>query len=183
MRLLWALCLVWFVAELCLTRRSGRDATSRDRGSLRLIWFVEIASISCGVMVARHSPVGYFPAYDLFYWTAICILVIGFFVRFYAVIYLGHFFTINVAIASDHRLVDTGPYRFIRHPSYTGGLLLFLAIGLGLGNWLSLLIVIVPIFIVFWHRMNVEEAALSEALGEPYRAYMKRTKRLIPLIY
>lgn len=87
-----------------------------------------------------------------------------------SILYLGRFFTINVAIAADHRLIDSGPYRFIRHPGYTGGLLLFLGLALCMGNWLSVAVIMVPIFAAFYRRMNVEESALSEALGEPYRA-------------
>jgi protein-S-isoprenylcysteine O-methyltransferase len=183
MKLLSTLCLICLVAELTLTRRSGPGATSKDRGSLRLIWFVEIASLVCGILVARHFPAGRLPAPQVFYLAGVCVFTIGLVLRVYAILYLGRFFTINVAIASDHRLIDSGPYRFIRHPSYTGGLLLFLGLGMGMENWLSALVIIVPIFAALLWRMRVEEAALSEALGEPYRAYMQRTKRLVPLIY
>jgi protein-S-isoprenylcysteine O-methyltransferase Ste14 len=107
----------------------------------------------------------------------------GMVLRLYSIIYLGPFFTNNVAIATNHRLIDSGPYRYIRHPSYTGALMLFLGLGLGTGNWLSVVVIIVPVFAAFWWRMGIEEAALLDALGEPYRCYMKRTKRLVPMIY
>jgi protein-S-isoprenylcysteine O-methyltransferase len=80
-------------------------------------------------------------------------------------------------------LIDTGPYRFIRHPSYTGALMLFFGLGLGIGSWLSVVIITIPMFFAFRWRMGIEETVLLEALGEPYRQYMKRTKRLVPLIY
>lgn len=79
-------------------------------------------------------------------------------------------------------MIDTGPYRFIRHPSYTGALLAFVGFGCCLGNWMSILCVL-PILGAFLWRMRVEERALIDALGEDYRAYMRRTKRLIPFIY
>jgi protein-S-isoprenylcysteine O-methyltransferase Ste14 len=62
-------------------------------------------------------------------------------------------------------------------------LLAFVGFALSLGNWAASLVMLVPIFIAFVHRMNVEEQALSGALGEQYRAYMRRTKRLIPGLY
>lgn len=119
-KLLPILGLVWFVSELCLTRRSGPGAVSRDRGSLRVLWLVEMAGIGCGVMAAFRFPAGGLPARHWFDLFGVCVFVIGLAVRLYSILYLGRFFTINVAIATDHRLIDSGPYRFVRHPSYTG---------------------------------------------------------------
>ena len=175
--------LIWFASEVFLTRRSGAGATSKDRGSLRVLWFVEIVSICCGVIVAYHLPAYGLPARYLFYILGICVFVFGLALRLYAILYLGRLFTINVAIATDHRLIDSGPYRFVRHPSYSGALMLFFGLGLGIGNWLSLVVIMVPIFVAFWWRMRIEETALAGALGEPYRSYMRRTKRLVPMIY
>jgi protein-S-isoprenylcysteine O-methyltransferase len=104
-------------------------------------------------------------------------------VRWYAILSLGRFFTVNVAIAADHQLVDAGLYRWVRHPSYSGALLAFLGLGLCLDNWASLAALMLPVSVVFWWRMRIEEAALLEAFGERYRDYLRRTRRLIPFIY
>jgi protein-S-isoprenylcysteine O-methyltransferase len=101
----------------------------------------------------------------------------------YAIVHLGRFFTVNVAIAANHRLIDTGPYRFVRHPSYTGALMALLGLALCLANWVSLAVMLIPVFLVFLRRMHVEEGVLLQALGDQYRDYMHRTKRLIPAIY
>ncbi len=148
-----------------------------------MLWLVETVCVACSVMVAYRLPVCVLAPRHLFLVCGICVFVIGLVLRLYSILYLGRFFTINVAIATDHRLIDSGPYRFVRHPSYTGALMLFLGLGLGMGNWLSLVVITVPVFAAFWWRMRIEETALAEALGEPYRIYMKRTKRLIPVIY
>ena len=103
--------------------------------------------------------------------------------RWYSIIHLGRFFTVDVAIAADHQLVDTGPYRFVRHPSYTGALFAFIGFGFVMRNWASLLLITVPIFAAFLYRINVEERALLGALGERYRVYSQKTKRLIPFVY
>jgi protein-S-isoprenylcysteine O-methyltransferase Ste14 len=175
---------IWFASELCLmTRRSGPGTTSKDRGSLRVIWLVNMVSIGLGIMAANHFRACVLPARSLFYVIGICVFVLGFVLRFYSIFYLGRFFTINVAIVTGHRLIDSGPYRFIRHPSYIGLLMMFFGLGLGIGNWVSVVIFIVPTFAVLFWRMEIEEAALLEFLGGPYRSYMKRTKRLIPMIY
>ena len=93
------------------------------------------------------------------------------------------FFTVDVTIEKDHDLVEAGPFRVVRHPSYTGVLLAFLGLALSLLNWAALLVILVPIGAAFIHRMNVEEDALSHALGPRYAEYMKRTKRLVPFVY
>jgi protein-S-isoprenylcysteine O-methyltransferase Ste14 len=80
-------------------------------------------------------------------------------------------------------LIDSGPYRFIRHPSYTGSLVAVLGFALSFANWASLLTIFVPSCAVTLWRIHIEEEALIGALGEGYRGYMQRTKRLIPLIY
>jgi protein-S-isoprenylcysteine O-methyltransferase Ste14 len=102
--------LIWFASELCLmTRRSGPGTTSKDRGSLRVILFVNMASIGLGIMAAHHFRACVLPARSLFYVIGICVFVLGFVLRFYSIFYLGRFFTINVAIATDHHLIDSGP--------------------------------------------------------------------------
>jgi protein-S-isoprenylcysteine O-methyltransferase len=103
--------------------------------------------------------------------------------RWWAIITLGRFFTVDVTIEKDHELVERGPFRVVRHPSYTGVLLVFVGLGLSLGNWAALLVILLPIGVAFIHRMNVEEDALTGALGAHYTDYMRRTKRLVPFIY
>ena len=103
--------------------------------------------------------------------------------RWWAIITLGRFFTVDVIIEKDHELVERGPFRVVRHPSYTGVLLAFVGFALTLRNWAALLIILVPIFAAFIRRMNVEEEALSKALDSRYADYMRRTKRLVPFVY
>jgi protein-S-isoprenylcysteine O-methyltransferase len=165
-------------------KRAQSGARVLDRGSLSLIWIVIGVSVFGAFYVSEAVPQAGFGALS----TAASILgvvlfVSGLLLRWSAIVYLGRFFTVNVAIASDHQLIDSGPYRFIRHPSYTGALMAFLGLGLCIGNWLSLAILVVPILLVFLYRVRIEEAALLQGLGERYRGYMNRTKRLIPGIY
>lgn len=107
----------------------------------------------------------------------------GLIFRWWAIITLGRFFTVDVTIEKHHELVERGPFRWVRHPSYTGALVAFVGWALTLQNWAAILVVLVPIFIAFVRRMNVEEHALTEALGDRYRDYIRRTKRLVPGVY
>jgi len=141
------------------------------------------ASLVCGLLAAHHLRACRLPARNVFYVIGVCLFAIGMVLRIYSIIHLGRFFTLKVAIATDHRLIESGPYGFVRHPSYTGLLMMFFGLGLGIGNWLSVLVIIIPVFAALWWRMRIEEAALLEALGDSYQCYMKRVKRLVPMIY
>jgi protein-S-isoprenylcysteine O-methyltransferase Ste14 len=177
---------LWVASEigLALARRSGtRAADSQDRSSLRVLWLTIGASVTAGVMLAgRHRGVfgGRATA-----WPAIGVGVIlaGLALRWWAILSLGRSFTVDVAIAEGQRLVERGLYRVIRHPSYSGSILSFVGFGLVLGNWASLLAVVVPITAAFLYRIGVEERALREGLGEEYARYMRRTRRLVPFLY
>jgi protein-S-isoprenylcysteine O-methyltransferase len=122
-------------------------------------------------LLARLAPIG------------LALFVFGMALRWYSIIYLGRFFTVNVAVAADHHLVASGPYRWVRHPSYSGLVLIFLGLGVSDGNWLSLLLVLLPPLLVLQRRIRIEEAVLRGALGEVYVRYCARTRRLIPFVY
>ena len=162
-------------------RRAGGDAT--DGGSLRLLWITILCSMTLGVALSQLLPQANFHPGSGLYALGVGIYAAGLLLRWLAIFWLGKFFTVNVAIASDHLVVDTGPYRFIRHPSYTGALAAFLGFGICLGNWVSLLVIMLPITWAFMRRISLEEAVLRSALGEPYIAYSQGTKRLIPFVY
>lgn len=168
---------------LALTRRSKSGALSRDRNSLRLLWGVILLSIWLSLWMEGHFPKAGLPHPHLCALLGLILFVAGVILRWYSIFYLGRFFTVNVAIAEKHELIDSGPYRYLRHPSYTGALLAFVGFGLCLGNWLSLLSLTLPITVAFLWRIRVEERALNEALGAKYGAYMRRTKRLVPFVY
>ena len=186
MRLATCLGLIYLVSELLLivARHSRKSVDStKDAGSLRMLWIVILASISLGVNLSRRWPVAALPHQHLFAGLGVVIFMAGLILRWYSIIRLGRFFTVNVAIAEDHQLIESGPYRWVRHPSYTGALLAFLGFGLSLGDWLAILVIMVPVFFAFAYRMNVEERALMGALGDRYVSYARKTKRLVPFIY
>jgi len=96
---------------------------------------------------------------------------------------LGAWFTGDVAAQAGQPVIDRGAYAWVRHPSYTGGILMNVGIGLALGSWGSALVLAVASLVVYIYRMNVEERVLQETLGEPYRRYIAQRKRLLPFVY
>lgn len=95
---------------------------------------------------------------------------------------IGKNVTRTVAIREDHRLVTSGPYRYIRHPLYTMGLLLFGSLSVIAANWFMMLGVVLA-FVLVSLRLPKEEAALIAAFGDEYRAYMRRTGRFLPRLH
>ncbi len=168
---------------LAFTRRSGTQAISHDRRSLVLLWTVVIVSLWLGIQMVWLFPGATVPYPRGFYFVGFILFLGGLALRWYSIGYLGRYFTVDVSISTGHKLIDSGPYRHIRHPTYTGALLAFVGLGFCFGNWLTILFLTVPIIGAFLWRIRIEESALTEALGEDYRGYMRRTKRLIPWVY
>jgi len=163
--------------------RSRGASKSADKGSLRMLWIVISVCMIGAIVASLYLRAAAFGGSALLYWTGLAVFVVGIVLRWYSIAYLGRFFTVDVAVAADHRVIDTGPYRFVRHPSYTGVLLEFVGVGILLANYISLFLVTVPIITVFLHRIRVEEDALVAGLGAPYSRYMESKRRLIPYLY
>jgi protein-S-isoprenylcysteine O-methyltransferase len=168
---------------LALSRRSGTKAVSHDRRSLILLWTVIIGSLWLAIQMIWLAPAATVRPRGGFYIFGFIFFLGGLALRWYAIGYLGRYFTVDVSISSEHKLIDSGPYRYVRHPSYTGALLAFVGLGFCFGNWLSILFLTVPVTLAFLWRIRIEEGALTNALGQDYRAYMQRTNALIPGIF
>jgi len=168
---------------ISLAMRAKRESRGSDQGSLRMIWMVINVSMISGILIALYLPYGHLAGGKELYWSGFGLFVFGLALRWYSIAYLGRFFTVHVAVVSDQTVVDTGPYRFIRHPSYTGSLTAFLGLGLCLANAFAIAVIVIPITAVFLHRIHIEELALQSGLGDAYKNYMRRTKRLVPFIY
>ena len=183
--LYWALYTVWIAGEVVILIRSlfRRGATSRDRGSFVVVFGSIFVGFTLGGFLVASFPAAAISAgREYVFGLALALMAAGILLRFYSVIVLGRFFTPVVMVGGDQHVVDTGPYRWIRHPSYAGLLVTITGALLAATNWMALF-GLLPILVGLWYRMGVEERALSQALGEAYRRYMARTKRLIPGVY
>jgi protein-S-isoprenylcysteine O-methyltransferase len=168
---------------LSLMRRAGSNASAKDQHSLLLIWAVVASAMLLGVALTYALPGWALPFRLAFYFAGVAIFLSGLALRWYAIRYLGRWFTVNVAIADDQPLIDTGPYAHVRHPSYTGALMAFLGFALCLGNLAALILVVLATVGVFSWRIRIEERVLAQAFGQRWLDYCARTKRLIPGIY
>ena len=182
----WATYGLWLVLELSASRkkRSGDFSRKQDRGSLRLILILFWLGISLGFTFSYFFPqLAIRWNRSLVFFIGIVLMLAGIAFRRYAMAVLGQFFTYDVAVHTDQKVIDLGPYRYIRHPSYSGALLTQIGLGLALGNWASLAILVICTGLAYVYRISIEEQALVAALGEPYKEYMARTHRLIPFFF
>ena len=177
--------IIWLLPELIstYTKNAGRNAQLNDRNSK----FAVIGGIWIGTFIGfwlafAIPQFAISPDRSILFGIGIFLILAGVAFRWYAVRALGKYFTLQVAIQPGQTVVESGPYRLIRHPSYAGSLISILGLGLVLSNWLSLITVLLFTTLGYSYRIWVEELTLVNALGEPYRDYMKRTKRIIPFI-
>jgi protein-S-isoprenylcysteine O-methyltransferase Ste14 len=162
----------------------NRGGSRRDRGSLVVVWsFVAgglvLAFVAAGNLRSAAIEGARWPLFVI----GLALMLAGIALRQWSVAQLGRYFTTDVRIHEHQTVVDTGPYRWVRHPSYTGLLLTLVGVGLALTNWASLAILIVLPTIGVVARIRVEERALTEGLGEPYRQFAQTRAHLIPRIW
>ncbi len=177
--------LLWFVPEMVLSRlrrpRPGAQVDDRHSGLAVMggIWL----GIAASWLAAYRAPQFAIPVdRPVLFAAGIVLMLAGIAFRWYAIRVLGRYFTVLVAVQQGHAIVESGPYRLIRHPSYSGALLTIFGYGLVFTNWLSLALALLFPLAAYWYRMRVEEQALLNALGLDYREYMNRTKRIIPFV-
>jgi protein-S-isoprenylcysteine O-methyltransferase len=168
---------------LLALKRSRDPEQQSDRGTLRLVWIL----ISCGCLVGfllspKVSFLGW-PDSLAIVLLADLLLMAGIALRVWSIVHLGKFFTVDVAIQQGQRVVQDGPYRFVRHPSYSGSMLALVGLACLTFNWLGFVVIIGCSFAAYALRISVEEKVLLESLGAEYRRYAERTKRLIPGIF
>ena len=108
---------------------------------------------------------------------------LGLLLRWWCFITLGRYFTTVLKTSPDQAIVDRGPYRVLRHPSYTGLLLALVGGGLMLGNWAGALASFALVIAAVLYRIRIEEHALITTVGDAYRLFSKTRARLVPFVW
>jgi protein-S-isoprenylcysteine O-methyltransferase len=176
---------IWVISEVMLLalRRSKNDREDHDMGSIKWLNIIIYTSVAFAVSFnflgigLIHIALSIIPIIGLSF------IVGGIIIRWTAILTLRKYFTTNVVIQSDHRIIKTGLYRFVRHPSYSGSIISFCGLGLVFSNWISFTVLLVPITFAFLKRIQIEEQALSHAFGNEYEIYRKMSWTLFPWIY
>jgi protein-S-isoprenylcysteine O-methyltransferase Ste14 len=177
----WAFLPEWKVVQG--GRESVKAGNSKDSGSLKVIlagmWIALLAAYALAFVRAWAFPQRWqLPLFVV----GVLLIVLGSLLRRYCFRTLGEYFTGDVKARSDQPVITAGPYRWVRHPSYTAGMMMFIGIGLALGSWASFALLTIATIATYGYRVAVEERVLLETIGEPYGNYMKERKRFIPYI-
>jgi protein-S-isoprenylcysteine O-methyltransferase Ste14 len=179
----YAILLIFVILEQRTRLRSwrNREGSRADHGSL---YFV-IATVAVGLLGA-FALAGGVPAaaIEVARWPifvlGLVLMCTGIGLRQWSIVLLGKFFTVDVRVHPGQTVIEEGPYRWVRHPSYTGMIITFAGIGLALDNWAALVVVLVVPTVGIVVRIRYEERALLDGLGEPYRRYAEGRPRLFP---
>ena len=176
-----------FTPEFALIGRARTGLTgpdSRDGGSMPVILIGMQLAFFAAFPLASVRALRFGDAFQVAgYIAGTTCLVAGSLLRRHCWRQLGQYFTGNVQARADQPVVNTGAYAWVRHPSYSAGIIMNASIGLALGSWGSTLLLTVASVAVYAYRMHIEEQALAGTIGEPYREFMRTRKRLVPYLY
>lgn len=187
-RLLWssklfAIMVLSIATTLLQPRFKASEATAADRGTARAFTMILAPYLVFSVLEARI-----FRLETALSWTPVAlaglgVAVFGLGIRTWAVRTLGKFFTLHVQAQSDQLVVTNGPYRYVRHPSYTGAILMLVGMPVMLAAYASAAVFGALFLAWIGVRVRQEEAVLEAALGEEYGAYKRGTPALIPFAF
>lgn len=179
------LSLLWLLSEIVLmiTKRSKVKSVKKkgDRGSMLIMWICISAGITAGFFFANRMK---WNSINYLIWViGLLTYFFGLFIRWSSIIQLKDAFTVDVAINRQHELKTDGLYKYIRHPSYLGLILIISGLALGMNSIYSFLVVVIPIFLAVSYRITVEEKMLLREFDEKYIEFKASTKKIIPFVY
>lgn len=181
MIILMIVCIIVFLTQPTFHLKDGVEQKDADRNSVFLILLFSVISVA--IPIVEWAYFSKLPPNMIWVVVGSLFLLSGVLIRTWAIQTLGKYFTATVQIADDHQLVQTGPYRLVRHPSYLGAYLVFIGNGIFLEAWLGGLAAAIIMAYVYSIRIKAEEESLVEAFGEKYTHYRTDTQRLIPYVW
>ena len=185
MNLLLIVSIFWVLSEILLSRlmRANDSHTNYDKSSLKILWITICLSITLGIIFSNLNFAIIMKHATFIYYFGISIICIGLIIRWIAILRLKKSFTVNVSVAENQNIVQSGIYKHIRHPSYLGSLLSFCGLAIVFNNWLTFAIIFIPIFLSFMYRIHIEEKLLSQVFGAQYSNYIENSWKLIPKVF
>jgi protein-S-isoprenylcysteine O-methyltransferase Ste14 len=161
-------------------RRGATRVSVQAEAVFRAMFFAGILLLPIGRAVTPGAVIG---GGVWLFAVGVAIGWLGLLLRWWSFVSLGKYFTVVVKTSEDQPVVERGPYRVLRHPSYAGLLLAFAGGGLMLGNWVSTVGAVGLILTALTYRVRIEERALAAALSDRYRRFAATRARLIPYVW
>jgi protein-S-isoprenylcysteine O-methyltransferase Ste14 len=182
---LWVLFGVFVLGEYIVRFRSrlNRGGTRVEGWSFLVVVVGVGGGVAGGLALANWHAAAIASGRSPLLVIGLVLMAAGIFIRHWAILTLGRFFTVDVRVHADQTVVDRGPYRWVRHPSYTGMITFFVGLGLALSSWASLVVLALLPTLALVIRIRSEERALLDALGEPYRRFAATHRRLFPGVW
>jgi len=185
--LLNSLTAIWILFEIWLIvrdRAQGKGKTEKDRGTIYLNFIALALGTTAAGLLSGYAKLFFSSERtNTVFVVGMGVMVLGLSLRVWAIWSLGASFRTTVETHENQKVKKDGPYKLVRHPSYSGLLMITCGYGIAVQNWLSLVVAIGLPLLALLYRIHVEEALLVRSLGEEYREYQKHTKRLIPWIW
>lgn len=182
----WTLVGVLVLGQFAVRLRSGltRSGQRAEKPwSLVVVVAAVLGGMVGGIELANWNAAAVGAGRSTLFALGLVLMALGILVRQWAILVLGRFFTGDVRLHPGQTIVDRGPYRWVRHPSYTGLIVFFLGVGLALSDWASLATLALVPTAGLLVRIRSEESALFVGLGEDYRRYAATRRRLIPGVW
>lgn len=163
-------------------RNKNKGTTASDQNSLWWLYGLITVGNSLAFTIGA-TKIGRIYHWNAFFVTGMTLFALGLSIRIHSILTLRRFFNYTVTRVEGQRIIETGLYKFIRHPGYLGQIIIFLGISCAISNWLSILLMMIPVILGYIKRIKIEERFMQEQFGEEYVNYERRTERLIPFIY
>jgi protein-S-isoprenylcysteine O-methyltransferase Ste14 len=180
----------WAVLEIYLHvfRRGGAapDGSGRSGVAERLSKLVMLAVFAFAGFGARILTPDFAAGFRLPFtpvrWAGAALVLASVPLRILSVVQLGGGYSVDLGVHPGQPLVTTGLYQFVRHPGYLSLIVAFTGVGLAFWHWLATpLCLLLPPGVLAW-RIRLEERILERTYGEEYRAWARRTRRLVPFV-
>ncbi|MCB2357087.1 methyltransferase family protein [Clostridium estertheticum] len=171
--------IIWVFTSLISRNQSG-EKQNGDKGSYFLLVTGSVSIIFLNLICRKHLP---FVLPILFFWIGIFFIITGVLLRSYSVWILRNFFTLSVQVNSTQKIIQTGPYKYLRHPSYSGSILSLIGIALSFRSFEGILGTLIIIFVIYGYRIKIEETILEKNFKETYKEYKDNTSKIIPFIW
>ncbi len=171
------------IATVSILRRRAPPLKTKSNSKLSnpRIWGLNIPIGIAITLLLGYTQIGPLPDWSFFLGLSIGIL--GYALVYWGYWTLGQYFSAEMVIYQGQELVERGPYRFVRHPVYSGIFFAVIGGGFAVQSWVAVILLVIMYAILFRYRIAAEEKVLISEFGEQYQSYSKRVKRLIPFIY